>query len=143
MSIIGKLHEVSMYGLISTIVLFASGKVTLPALCDAAFCPTDAASIFMCYLFWASILFIPIAVVGAFSTKYGDYGDGLTFHSNNIVVIMFSHIGEELLGLLLSPFWFLRDLFKHNLKSYKVIDYILYAIEIVLILAGFHFIWTT
>ena len=90
----------------------------------------------MCFLFWASALFIPIAIIGAFATKYCDNGEGLTFNSNNILVIAFSHIAEEILGLLLTPFWFLKDLFTKNFNMWKIIDYTTYAIELVFIAIG-------
>jgi hypothetical protein len=83
------------------------------------------------------VLFIPIAIIGAFATKYGDGGEGLTFGSDNIVVIVFAHIGEELLGLFLTPFWFLKDLFTKNFNGWKIFDYMTYAIEIIIIIIGF------
>jgi len=135
MSIIGKLHEMSMYGLISAGIAFFSGKVSLSTMQQAALHPAIV-DVFVCYLFWASVLFIPIAVIGAFSTKYGDGGEGLTFVSGNIVVILFSHIAEELLGLISTPFWFLKDLFTRNFDRPKILDYVLYVIEIIFIVIG-------
>lgn len=136
MSIIGKLHEMSLYGLISAVVAFVSGKVSLSTMLQAALHPESFADIFVCYLFWASVLFVPIAIIGAFSTKYGDGGEGLTFSSGNILVILFSHIAEELLGLILTPFWFLKDLFSRNFDGHKILDYVLYAMEIIFIAIG-------
>jgi hypothetical protein len=136
MSIIGKLHEMSMYGLISAGIAFFSGKVSLSTMQQAALHPANFEDVFVCYLFWASVLFIPIAVIGAFSTKYGDGGEGLTFASSNIVVILFSHIAEELLGLISTPFWFLKDLFTRNFDRPKILDYVLYVIEIIFIVIG-------
>lgn len=95
---------------------------------------------FEAYMFWGAMLFIPFAIIEAFATKYGDYGEGLTFDSDNIVVIIFAHIAEELLGIILTPFWFLKDLFSNNLDDgWKIFDYVTYAIEIVLIIIGMLF----
>ena len=136
MSIVGKLHEISLYGLISTGIAFVSGEVSFSTMQQAALHPENFVDVFVCYLFWASVLFIPIAVIGAFSTKYGDGGEGLTFVSGNIVVILFSHIAEELLGLISTPFWFLKDLFTRNFDRPKILDYVLYVIEIIFIVIG-------
>lgn len=134
MSIIGKLHELSLYGLITTIVCLFTGKTSLAILWESATHPDSFVMFFYCYLFWASVLFIPIAVIGAFATKYGDGGKGLTFKSDNLAVIAFAHIAEELLGLLLTPFWFLKDLFTKNLDDgWKIFDYVTYAIELIFI----------
>jgi hypothetical protein len=137
MSIIGKLHEISLYGLISAIIALANGKITFETLKHAAFHPESFINAFVCYLFWASVLFIPIAIIGAFSTKYADGGEGLTFGSDNIVVIIFSHIAEELLGLIMTPFWFLKDVFTRSFNGAKVIDYALYTVELIFIAIGF------
>lgn len=134
MSIIGKFHELSLYGLITTIVCLFTGKTSLSTLWEAATHPDSFVMFFNCFLFWASVLFIPIAIIGAFATKYGDGGEGLTFKSDNLAVIAFAHIAEELLGLLLTPFWFLKDLFTKNLDDgWKIFDYITYAIELLFI----------
>lgn len=140
MSILGKIHEISFYGLLTSIICFINQRITFNSLFDAAFNPNNFSMFFQAYLFWASVLFIPIAIIGAFATKYGDGGSGLTFKSDNIVVIIFSHIAEELLGLLLPPFWFLKDLFTKNFDAWKVVDYVLYVIELLFILIGILFV---
>lgn len=142
MSFIGKLHEISLYGLISALVSLFSGKVTLSSLFSAGFHISGFSSFFIAYMFWASVVFIPIAIIGSFATKYCDDGDGLTFHSDNLIVILFAHIAEELLGLISTPFWFLKDMFTHNLDDgWKIFDYITYLAELVFIAIGFAVIW--
>lgn len=137
MSFLGKLHEISLYGLITNIICLFNGKTSFSSLWEAAFHPEGIAMMFEAYLFWASVLFIPLAVIGAFATKFGDGGEGLTFCSDNLVVIAFAHVAEELLGLIITPFWFLKDLFTKNLDDgWKIFDYITYALEIVIILIG-------
>lgn len=138
MSILVKIHEISFYGLISTIISLVCQKISLSALRISAFQPDGLAGAFLCYLFLASVLFVPIAIIGAFYTKYSDWGRGLSFTSSNIIVILFAHIAEELLGLILSPFWFLKDVFTRNLNVWKSIDYALYAIELALITVGLY-----
>ncbi len=137
MSIIGKIHEISLYGLITMMVCLINGLITIRNLWDAAFHPDGFSTFFQSYLFWASVLFIPIAIIGAFATKYADSGEGLTFGSDNVVVIIFAHIAEELLGLFLTPFWFLKDVFTKKFNGWKVFDYVTYVIELVFILIGF------
>lgn len=79
----------------------------------------------------------PIAVIGAFATKYGDGGEGLSFKSDNLFVIFFAHIAEEILGLFLTPFWFLIDVFRKRLDDVgKAVDYITYAIELIFFAVG-------
>lgn len=142
MSFIGKLHEVSMYGMITTFVSLIWGKTTISSLWYAAFHPNSFTNFFLAYLFWATVLFVPIALAGALYTKYADYGEGLTFHSNNLGVIFFAHIGEELLGLFLTPIWFLKDLITRNWDDWKVVDYILYAVELIFIAIGIIVLWS-
>lgn len=137
MSIIGKIHEISMYGLIMNIVCLIQDKYSFSTMINSAFHPSSFITVFQCYLFWATVAFIPIAVIGAFATKYRDYGEGLTFDSDNIVVIIFAHIAEELLGLVATPFWFLKDLFTQDLEGWKVFDYVTYLIELIYIAIGF------
>jgi len=137
MSILGKLHEFSFYGLLSAIISILTKITSFEQMKKCAFQVHSFRDFFLAYLFWSSILFIPIAIVGAFSTKYGDFGEGLQFKSNNIIVIIFAHIAEELLGLFLTPFWFLKDIFSNDLTVSKAIDYILYFAEIVFIILGF------
>ena len=139
MSLIGTLHEISMYGLIACIICLLRGTVTREKLKKSAFHPSGFSGFFRAYLFWASVLFIPIAVIGAFATKYADFGAGLSFNSSNIIVIMFAHIAEELQGLLLSVFWFLKDLFTHGLSFAKIIDYLVYFALVVYIALGMIF----
>lgn len=140
MSIIGKIHEISLYGFITSIVCLCTGRTTLKLLWESAYSVDGFLAFFRAYLFWTMVLFIPIAIIGAFVTKYSDGGEGLTFVSDNIVVIAFSHIAEELLGLVLTPFWFLKDLFTKSFNVWKVIDYVSYVIEILFILIGFFLI---
>ena len=137
MSILGKFHEISFYSLISTIICLCTGKTTLSALWDVKLNVTSFLTFFLAFLFWACALYIPIAIIGAFATKYGDGGEGLSFKSDNIIVIIFAHIAEEILGLFLTPFWFLVDLFKKRLDDDgKVVDYITYVIELVFFSIG-------
>ena len=138
MSILGKLHEFSFYGLLSAIISILTKITSFEQMKKCAFQVHSFRDFFLVYLFWSSILFIPIAIVGAFSTKYGDFGEGLQFKSNNILVIIFAHIAEELIGLFLTPFWFLKDIFSKDLTVSKAIDYILYFAEIVFIILGFY-----
>lgn len=138
MSILGKLHEISFYGLITTITCLCTERMSFSALWDAKLNVTSFSTFFLAYLFWACALYIPIAIIGAFATKYGDDGEGLLFKSDNIVVIIFAHIAEEILGLFLTPFWFLIDFFKKRLDDDgKAIDYITYLIELIFIAVGF------
>lgn len=137
MSILGKFHEISFYSLISTIICLCIGKTTFAALWDAKLHVISFSTFFLAFLFWACVLFIPIAIIGAFATKYGDGGEGLSFHSDNIAVIIFAHIAEEILGLFLTPFWFLVDLFKKRLDDDgKAADYITYVIELIFFAIG-------
>ena len=110
MSFLGKLHEISFYGLITTIVCLVMKKISISELITYGFHPQGFPAFFFCYLFWASILFIPIAIIGAYETKYVDHGEGLTFESQFVLIIIMSHIAEELLGLVMSPFWLLKDM---------------------------------
>lgn len=93
-----------MYGLISTIMCIASGKASFGLLCDAAIHSDSFLGIFKCCLFRATILFISIALLGAIATKHYDGGEGLNLHSNHILVIVFAHIAEELMGVFLTLF---------------------------------------
>lgn len=136
MSFVGKFHEISMYGLLTNIICLIFDKYSFQHLCDAAFSPDGFSMLFMCYLFWSSVLYIPIAIIGGFVTKYYDDGEGLTFDSDNIVVIIFAHIAEELLGLILTPFWFLKDLLTDDLDGWKIFDYATYLLELIFIAIG-------
>ena len=137
MSIWGKFHEVSMYGLISLIVAYATGLVSSDSLLYAASHPDTFNNVFIFYLFWSSVLFIPIAVIGAFQTKYGDGGVGLSFNSDKVLVILFAHIAEEILGLVRTPVWFIKDLITKSFEGMKVLDYFLYFMELIFIALGF------
>lgn len=137
MSLIGKVHEISFYGLITTCLCLFMRVITFSDLWNAKLNVTSFITFFIAFLFWTSVLYVPIAIIGAFATKYGDDGEGLLFKSDNVLVIMFAHIAEEILGLFLTPFWFLIDLFKHRLDDDgKAIDYITYLIEIIFIGIG-------
>lgn len=136
MSIIGKMHEISLYGLITSVICLCTGKITIKTLLESAFVVDGFLTFFQAYLFWSVVIFIPIAIVGAFATKYVDGGEGLTFVSDNIVIIFFSHIAEELLGLILTPFWFLKDLFTKNFNAWKIVDYVTYSVELLFISVG-------
>ena len=133
---LGKLHEICLYGLYATIACLATGLASLNELLGASLHPAGFTGIFLCFLFWTSVLFVPLSIVGAFATKYAHGGEGLTFFSNNLFVIAFSHIAEDTLGLVLSPFWFLRDLFTHDFDVAKIVDYAIYAIELAFIIVG-------
>lgn len=137
MSILGKLHEISLYGLVTNIICLCTGRTNFSTLFEAAFHPGGFAMFFQAYLFWASVLFIPLAIIGAFATRFSDGGVGLTFYSDNLFVIAFAHIAEDLLGLFLTPFWFLKDLFMKNLDDrWKMFDYVTYVVELFFVLIG-------
>ncbi len=140
-SVIGKLHEVSFYGLVSAIIALIMKKVSISALVNYGFHPQGFPVFFFCYLFWASVLFAPIAIIGAYESKYADNGEGLTFDSDFIFVIILSHIAEEIMGLIFTPFWFLRDLFTKEFDFWKVIDYLTYAILVIFIVISMILIW--
>jgi len=137
MAIIGKVHEILLYGVISSIVCVVKGAVSPAELFSSGMTPSGFIGIFYAYMFWSVMLFIPVSFLGALVTKYFDYGRGLTFQSYKIVVIMFAHIGEDLLGLVLTPFWFIADLISKKLNDgWKIFDYVTYAIEIAFIAIG-------
>lgn len=137
MSILGKFHEISFYSLILTIICLCAGKATFSAVWNAKLNVTNFSTFFLAFLFWACVLFIPIAIIGAFATKYGDGGEGLSFKSDNIIVIIFAHIAEEILGLFLTPFWFLVDFFKKRLDDDgKAVDCITYVVELIFFAVG-------
>ena len=100
MSILGKFHEISFYSLISTIICLCTGKTTFAALWDAKLNVTSFSTFFLAFLFWACVLFIPIAIIGAFATKYGDGGEGLSFKSDNLFVIFFCAYCRGNLGIV-------------------------------------------
>jgi hypothetical protein len=117
MSFIGKLHEIAFYALITVIGCSIKGVVNPKTLLITV------------------IVYLIIAIIGAFSTKYADEGEGLSFFSDNIIVIMFAHIAEELLGIICTPFWFLRDLFTKELTFIKLVDYVTFTIEVLIAIA--------
>lgn len=133
---LGKIHEVFLYGLISAIACIFTGLIGFDDLLSHAILPTGVPDYFLFYLFWSIAGFIPISVICAFATKYADNGEGLLFQSSSIVIIMFGHLFEDLLGLIGTPFWFLRDLFTHELGGWKTIDYIFYLILVIFIASG-------
>lgn len=137
MSFLGKTHEVAFYGCLSLIICLINESVNTEALIYSAFNMNSFSTVFQAYMLWSFVLFIPISVTCAFSTKYGYSGDALYFYSDKIIVIMFGHIGEEILGLVLTPLWFLKDLFTKKLDDgWKVFDYFTYLIEILFIVFG-------
>ena len=82
---------------------------------------------------------MPVAIIVAIRTKQND--DGLTFTSNHVFVIIFAHIAEEILGLLLTPFWALRYTINKDWEFYRALDTILYLIEVLLILGGLYLLF--
>ena len=116
MSFIGKLHEIALYALITSIICIVLGKPVI------------------LFLLGSLVVFLVIAIIGAYDTKKNDHGEGLTFKSDKILVIMFAHIAEELLGLVLTPIWFIKDLIKKNFHGWKIFDYVTYFIEIIVML---------
>lgn len=141
MSLIGKLHEISLYGLICAIVCLIEKKVTTAILWNAKFEFATFNDFFFTYMFWASVAFIPIAIIGGICTRVFDDGEGLTFGSDNVFVIVFAHIAEDILGLILTPIWFIKDLVTGELEGFKVIDYILWVIEIAYIALNMFFLF--
>ncbi len=133
MSFIGKLHEISFYGLVCAIICLLKKAVTSSILWGSKFAFTGVHGFFITYMFWASVTFIPIAIIGAICTAALDDGEGLTFGSDNVFVIIFAHIAEEILGLVLTPIWFIKDLVCGDLDGFKVIDYILWLFEMIFI----------
>ena len=116
MSFIGKLHEIAFYALLTVIGCFMKGTMSSKI------------------LLWTAVVYVIIAVIGAFSTKYSDEGIGISFISDNIIVIMFAHIAEEILGIIFTPFCFLRDLFSKELTLINILDYITFTIEVIIAL---------
>ena len=137
---LGKVHEVFSYGLVATITCLIAGLTTITEILSYALQPAGVPAYFLFYLFWATFGFIPISVICAFATKYGDGGEGLLFTSDSIVIIMFGHFFEDLLGMVGSPFWFLKDLFTNNWDSWKIADYFIYLLLIALIASGIVFL---
>lgn len=86
MSFIGKLHEISLYGIISFVVNLIRGTTTFSSVHSSGFNPEGFVGIFEAYMYWALVLYIPIAIVCAFYTKFADDGEGLLFTSDNIFV---------------------------------------------------------
>lgn len=136
MALVGLFHQFAFYGLVTALFCIFNGRLTFGDLYHCAFSVKSFIDFFKCYLFWSCALFLPISIIGAFETKYLDLGEGLTFDSDNILVIMFAHIAEEILGLVLAPFWFLKDLFTDELDLLKVADYIILVIQIIFIAFG-------
>lgn len=133
---LGKAHEVFSYGLIAAIACVATGLTDLSSLIACALKPAGVPSYFLFYLFWSSAGFIPVALVCAFGTKYADDGEGLLFTSDNIVIIMFGHIVEDVLGIVGTPFWFLKDVFTRDWDFWKIVDYVFYLLLVVFIVVG-------
>lgn len=139
MGLIGTLHQFTFYGIVATIICLVTGRLDVAELLNSAHPATlNFLSIFKMYLFWSCAAFIPIAIIGAFETKYADFGEGLTFDSDNILVIMFAHIAEEILGLVISPFWLLKDIFTDDLSFIKILDYIVYFLTLIFIGIGIY-----
>lgn len=133
---LGKIHEVFSYGLVATIACLTTRRTTATEIFSFALQPAGVPEYFLFYLFWTTFGLIPISVFCAFATKYGDGGEGLLFTSDSIVIIMFGHLFEDLLGIVGSPLWFLKDLFTHNWDSWKVLDYLIYLLLIAFIASG-------
>ena len=131
-----KIHEVFSYGLVATIACLAIGLTTVPEVLSHAMQPAGVPAYYLFFLFWTTIGFIPISIVCAFGTKYADNGEGLLFTSESIVIIMFGHLFEDLLGIIGSPFWFLKDLFTHNWDSWKIADYVIYLLLVAFFVSG-------
>lgn len=140
MNIIGKLHEISFYGLVSTIIVVVLKIASATSLLHSSIHPEGFKGIFLCYLFWCCVLFLPIALLGALDTKKNDNGRGLSFVSHNIIVIIFAHIGEEIYSLVLSPFWLIKDIIKKSFDKEKIFDYVTFFIEIIFTIIGFLFL---
>ena len=136
MPVIGMSHEFSFYGVLAALYCLLTHKTTITSMKYYAFHPQWFTGLFQAYLFWSCILFIPIAIVGAFETKYLDSGKGLTFDSDNILVIIFAHIAEDILALFLSVFWFLKDFFSGNLDAQKIASHVIAFSMILFILIG-------
>ena len=141
---VGKLHEISFYGLIAAVLCVVMGWTTIGEMCAYAFNPLGWPDLFLAYMFWASVCFIPLAILGAILTKVIDSGEGLSFKSNKILVIMFAHIAEEIIGLVATPIWFFKEIicviFHHPKESdsWKIIDFATYFIEIAFIAVGLY-----
>ncbi|MFD0702896.1 hypothetical protein DMP06_06320 [Slackia equolifaciens] len=133
---LGKLHEVFSYGFIAAIACLAIGITNTESLLSSAFQPTGIPGFFLFYLFWTLVGFIPISIICAFATKYADGGQGLLFQSDSIVIIMFGHFFEDICGIIATPFWFLKDLFTHELGGWKTVDYIIYLLIVVFVAIG-------
>lgn len=56
MSFIGKLHEISLYGLITNIICLCTGKISFSKLYEAAFHVNDFEMFFQSYLFWTGFI---------------------------------------------------------------------------------------
>jgi hypothetical protein len=117
MEYLGKIHEIALYTLITSVIVMVIGR---PHLIYFLF--------FGCALFF----FLLISIIGAVCTKYFDKGEGLTFQSDNVVVIMFAHLAEEILGLVLTPLWFIRDVITDKFDdAWKIFDYVSYYVEVI------------
>lgn len=134
MSFWGKIHEISFYGLLTAIINLILKKLSFKYLFASALHPNGVSGVFVSFLFWASILFIPISIIGAVITKFADDGEGLTFQSDKILVIMFAHIAEELLGLFVTPIWVIKYLVEKDYEGWKTFDFITYFIEIIILI---------
>lgn len=133
---LGKIHEVFSYGLIATIVCLATGLTTTSEIMSHALQPVGIPSYYLFFLFWAVVGFFPVCIICAFGTKYGDGGEGLLFTSDSIVIIIFGHFFEDLLGIVGTPFWFLKDFFTNNWDFWKVADYVIYLLLVTFIVSG-------
>ena len=139
--LLGKLHELAFYGLLATIFCLLRDKITIDILISNIINYKSFKSLFIMYLFWSTVLFFPVAIIAAYRTKHNN--DGLTFSSNNIIVIIFAHIAEELLGLILTPIWTIMYTIKKDWDFYKILDTILYFIEVIFIIIGLYTIFNT
>ncbi len=136
MSFLGTLHQTAFYGLISAIVSLIGGKVSIQTLIYHATHVSNFTEFFICFMFWCSVLFIPIGIICAFQTKYADFGFGITFMSTNPLIIFFAHIGEEIWGLVATPFWLLKAIFTRDWEFWAIVDFIVYFLELIFIFFG-------
>lgn len=134
MTFLGKIHEIVFYGTIAAAISVLVKKVALSSLIYSAFHPSGLAGYFQAYMAWSVVLLLPIALITALETKYRYNGEGLGFYSDKLTVIIFAHFGQEIAGLLYTPFWFISYLFTWNFDFWRVVDLLTYALELAVII---------